>query len=176
MNKRNKVKHLNKAAEHRNSMLNSLARGLFFHERIQSTVARVKEARRLAEKLITRARENLDSTMSPQRKIHNIRLVGRHIKDKEVLVKLFNDIAPRFKERPGGYTRLIKLGVRNTDRSEMAFLELVDRKGLVELKEERKATREGFKNRRSTKDKEPPKENSKPAKVVKKAGSSKKNK
>ena len=137
-------------------MLYDLARNLFFHERIRSTVAKVKEARRFAERLITRAKKNLDDSVSKEKKIHNIRLVSKHIKDKEVLFKLFNDIAPRFKERNGGYTKIIKLGVRNTDRSEMAFLELVDRKELVVLKEERKKTRQEFKNRRLEKDQKVP--------------------
>ena len=176
MDKRSKVKRLNRVAEHRNSMLNSLAHALFFHERIQSTTARVKEARRLAEKLITRARKNLDSATTPERKIHNMRLVGKYIKDKEVLSKLFNDIALRFKKRPGGYTKVIKLGVRNADRSEMAFLELIDRKELAELKEERKIIREEFKNKRSVKKKEPSKEAARPVKAVKKGRPSKKKK
>ena len=82
---------------------------------------KLKEARRFAERLITHAKKNLHDSVENEKKIHNIRLVSRHIQDKEVLSKLFNDIAPRFKERDGGYTKIIKLGVRNTDRSEMGF-------------------------------------------------------
>ena len=137
MRKYNKVKKLHRSYKHRNAMLHNMMTDLFYHERIKSTTAKTKVVRQLVERLITRARLNLNDDVSLEKKIHNIRIVGRLIKNKEVLNKLFNDIAPRFKERPGGYTRIIKLGPRNSDRAEMAFLELVERKALPLLKEER---------------------------------------
>ena len=150
MRKYNKVKRLHRSRDHREAMIHNMTTDLFYHERVQSTTAKAKVVRQFAERLITRARLNLGEEVSAERKIHNIRIVGRFIKNKEVLSKLFNDIAPRFKERSGGYTRVIKLGARNSDRSEMAFLELVDRKKLVLLKEERKKKRSEFRDKKSS--------------------------
>ena len=141
MNKRNKVKHLHRTSDHRNAMLSNMVTSLFFHENIQSTVAKAKVARQVAEKLITRAKSNLKTDKSEQ-KVHNLRQVAKVIKDKEVLNKLFNDIAARVESRNGGYTRVVKIGRRPSDNSEMAVLELVDKKPLALIKEERKKTRE----------------------------------
>jgi large subunit ribosomal protein L17 len=96
-------------------MITSLLR----YERIKTTHAKAREARRLAERMITRAR--VDS-------VHNRRIIARDLQDKQVLAKLFVDVAPRFKERPGGYTRILKLGQRPGDAAEMVLLELVERK------------------------------------------------
>jgi large subunit ribosomal protein L17 len=89
---------------------------LFRYERIKTTKAKALEVRRDAEKMITRAKED---------SVHNRRIVGKDIKDQEVLAKLFTDIGPRYKERPGGYTRILKLGNRQGDAAEMVLLELV---------------------------------------------------
>lgn len=140
MNKRNKVKHLHKSAAHRSAMLSNMVTSLFFHENIQSTVAKAKVAGKVAEKLITRAKGNLKAE-KPAEKIHNLRQVSKFIKDKEVLNKLFNDIASRVETRNGGYTRVVKIGRRPSDNSEMAVLELVDKKPLAQIKEERKTIR-----------------------------------
>jgi large subunit ribosomal protein L17 len=129
-------------------MLSNLVTSLFFHENIQSTVARAKVAGMVAEKLITRAKNSLKSD-SMAAKIHDIRQVGRVIKDKEVLNKLFNDIAPRVETRNGGYTRVVKIGRRTSDNSDMAVLELVDKKPLVQIKEERKKVREELKKKQT---------------------------
>jgi large subunit ribosomal protein L17 len=89
----------------------------FFHyEKIRTTKAKALVVRRAAEKMITRAR--VDS-------VHNRRMIGRDIKDQAVLAKLFTDIGPRYTERPGGYTRILKLGPRKSDAAEMVILELV---------------------------------------------------
>jgi len=90
---------------------------LFRHERIQTTRAKARAVRSTAEKMITRAKVDT---------VHNRRTVGRDIKDKAVLAKLFVEIGPRFKERPGGYTRMLRIGERAGDASEMVLLELVD--------------------------------------------------
>jgi large subunit ribosomal protein L17 len=141
MIKGNKVKHLNKKVGHRQAMLGNLVQSLFYHENITTTVAKAKVARQIAEKLITRARENQNASLSAAEKVHNLREAGKIITDKEILHKLFNDIAPRFATRPGGYTRILRLGQRISDASEMAVLELVERKALAQLKDERKAVR-----------------------------------
>ena len=109
---------LGRKAAHRIALLRNMATSLFRYERIKTTVAKAKELRKSAEKMVTRAK--VDS-------VHNRRIIAKDIRDKAILNKLFTDIGPRFKERPGGYTRIIKLGRRKGDASEMVFLELIDR-------------------------------------------------
>jgi large subunit ribosomal protein L17 len=92
---------------------------LFRYERIRTTKAKAREIKRSAEKLITRAK--IDS-------VHNRRIVSRRLFDEGIVAKLFTDIAVRMKERPGGYTRIIKLGARPGDTAEVVILELVDYK------------------------------------------------
>jgi large subunit ribosomal protein L17 len=96
--------------------MRNLATALFRHERIETTSAKAKELRPYAERLITLARKG---------DIHSRRLAGRKIQDRQVLGKLFDDIAPRFTERPGGYTRILKVGNRKGDAAEMSLIELV---------------------------------------------------
>jgi large subunit ribosomal protein L17 len=119
MNHRSSINRLGRTSAHRKALLKSQANALFRYERIRTTVSKAKEARRLAEKLITRAK--VDS-------VHNRRMVSRSINDGNVLNKLFTDIAPRYAQRPGGYTRILKTGKRFGDASEMVILELLDRK------------------------------------------------
>jgi large subunit ribosomal protein L17 len=119
MNHRSSINRLGRTSAHRKALLKSQAKALFRYERIRTTVSKAKEARRLAEKLITRAK--IDS-------VHNRRMVARSINDGNVLNKLFTDIAPRYAQRPGGYTRILKTGKRFGDASEMVILELLDRK------------------------------------------------
>lgn len=107
---------LGRKPSHRRSLHRNMVTSLFKYERIRTTKAKAREIRRSAEKMITRAK--VDS-------VHNRRMVARDIKDKAILAKLFVDIAPRFKERPGGYTRMLKVGHRRGDASEMVLLELV---------------------------------------------------
>lgn len=153
MVKGNKVPHLNKKLGHRRAMLSNLVQSLFYHEQIRTTVAKAKATRQLAEKLITRARKNQNAALTPAQKVHNLRLVARVVKNKEILHKLFDDIAPRFATRPGGYTRVLRIGRRQSDASEMAILELVERKPLAQLKEERKALRAKRREKKSGADK-----------------------
>jgi large subunit ribosomal protein L17 len=119
MDHRSSINKLGRNHAHRKALLRSQAKALFRYERIRTTVAKAKEARRLAEKLITRAK--VDS-------VHNRRVAARSIDDGRILDKLFKDIAPRYAERPGGYTRILKMGRRFGDASEMVILELLDRK------------------------------------------------
>ena len=97
--------------------MRNMATSLFRHERIETTTAKAKELRPFAERLITLAKRG---------DLHARRLAGRLIADRQVLGKLFDDIGPRFTERPGGYTRILKLGTRRGDAAEMALIELVD--------------------------------------------------
>lgn len=104
---------------HRKAMFENMITSLFKHERIRTTKQKAKAARSIAEKMITRAK--VDS-------VHNRRIIGRKIEDASILNKLFKEIAPRFVERKGGYTRIYKLAQRTTDDASMVLLELVDRK------------------------------------------------
>lgn len=108
---------LNKNSAHRQAMLNNMATELFRRERIETTLSKAKELRSFSEKLITAAKVN---TLSSRRKIL------KSIKDKTIVRKLFDDLGPRFNERPGGYTRIIKLYPRRGDATQTAIIELVE--------------------------------------------------
>ena len=116
MRHRHKGRQLSRTATHRRAVLRNLATSLFRHERIETTTAKAKELRPYAERLITLARRG---------DVHSRRLAGRKIQDRQVLGKLFDDIAPRYMERPGGYTRILKVGHRKGDAAEMSLIELV---------------------------------------------------
>ena len=116
MRHRNKGRQLSRTSTHRAATLRNLATSLFRHERIETTTAKAKELRPYAERLITLARQG---------DLHARRLAGRKIQDRTVLGKLFDEIAPRYTERPGGYTRILKLGNRKGDAAEMSLIELV---------------------------------------------------
>jgi len=130
MHHRVSFKRLGRNVSARKALYRSLLTALFKYERIRTTKTKASEVRRLAEKMITRARQD---------SVHNRRLVARKIGDRNVLSKLFADIAPRFTLRPGGYTRILKLGQRYGDASEMVLLELVERK---ESEKKRKKAKE----------------------------------
>ena len=119
MDHRSSLNKLGRNAGHRRALLKSQALALFRYERIRTTMAKAKASRRLAEKLITRAK--VDS-------VHNRRIAAKSITDGRVLNKLFTEIGPRFAQRAGGYTRILKMGRRFGDASEMVILELLDRK------------------------------------------------
>lgn len=154
MNKKNALKQLNRTHEHRKALLNNMVTSLFEHESIESTLAKLKVVRSHAEKLITRAKKNLGTDLKQEQILHNKREVMRRIKDRGVVVKLFEDIAPRFKDVNGGYTRIYKLVNRPSDNSEVAILELVGRKTRDEIKEAKRLKREAAKAaKNSSKDK-----------------------
>jgi large subunit ribosomal protein L17 len=113
-----KVKKLGRTAQHRLALMRNLVTALFEHERIKTTLAKAKESRRFADRMITFALKN---SVAARRE------VGRDIHDKTVLKKLFDVIGPRFVGRPGGFTRVLRLGPREGDGAEMALLELVIR-------------------------------------------------
>jgi len=108
---------LNRTPAHRKAMLRNMATVLFKHERIVTTRAKAVECRREAEKMITRAKED---------SVHNRREIAKSITDEAILAKLFTVIGPRMKERNGGYTRIMRIGMRKEDAADMVILELVD--------------------------------------------------
>lgn len=112
-----KGRKLGSDASHTTAMLRSLARALFTSERIKTTEARAKEVRPLVDKIITWGKKG---------DVHSRRLAMAELGDKELVHKIFADIAPRFVEREGGYTRILKLGPRKGDAAPMVIMELVD--------------------------------------------------
>ena len=116
MRHRKKGRQLSRTRSRRKATLRNLATSLFRHERIETTTAKAKELRPYAERLITLARRG---------DVHARRLAAMKIQDREILGKLFDEIAPRYMERPGGYTRVLKLGNRKGDAAEMSLIELV---------------------------------------------------
>ncbi len=117
MRHRKKGRELSRTRSHKQAMLRNMATSLFLHERIRTTEAKAKELRPFAEKLISLAKSG---------DLHSRRQAGRQIADTEALQKLFDQIGPRFQERPGGYTRILKLGARQGDGAEIALIELVE--------------------------------------------------
>ena len=129
-----KGRKLGRTASHRKATLNSLITSLLKHKRIKTTLAKAKETRGFAEKLITKARKG---------DLHAKKQVIEIIKDKEVVKELFADIIPKIGERAGGYTRVVKLGYRMGDAAQMAILELVDYNEVVTARaEQQKEKRE----------------------------------
>jgi large subunit ribosomal protein L17 len=126
MRHRKSGRKLKRTASHRRATLAALSTALLRHKRITTTVAKAKETRMVVEKLITRAKNAVAKTDAPALGVHARREVGRLIKDREVIGELFATIAPRVAGRPGGYTRIVKLGQRLGDGAEMAVIELVD--------------------------------------------------
>jgi large subunit ribosomal protein L17 len=116
MRHRAKGRQLSRTSSHKRAMLNNMATSLFVHGRVITTQAKAKELRPFAEKLITLARRG---------DLHARRLVERRIKDRETLSRLFGEIGPRFAARPGGYTRILKLGHREGDGADVARIELL---------------------------------------------------
>jgi large subunit ribosomal protein L17 len=116
MRHRAKGRQLSRTSSHRRALLNNMATSLFEHGRVVTTEAKAKELRPFAEKLITLARRG---------DLHARRLVERKIKDRETLSRLFSEIGPRFAARPGGYTRILKMGHREGDGADIARIELL---------------------------------------------------
>jgi large subunit ribosomal protein L17 len=111
-----KGRKLNRTPSHRSAMLRNLATSLFRHGRIETTTAKAKELRPYAERLITLAKRG---------DLHARRLAASKIQDREVLGSLFAEIGPRFAQRPGGYTRILRIGTRKGDAAETSLIELV---------------------------------------------------
>ncbi len=109
---------LNRNSSHRKAMFRNMASSLFEHEMIKTTVPKAKELRRVAEPLITLAKED---------SVAHRRLAFDRLRNREVVTKLFNELGPRYVDRPGGYLRILKCGYRAGDQAPMAYVELVDR-------------------------------------------------
>jgi large subunit ribosomal protein L17 len=124
---RHRVAHrkLGRVSEHRLALLRSQASALLEHEHLETTLPKAKELRPFVERLITTAKRGLAAGNTEGRELHARRLVLRDVVDQGVVAKLFDTIAPRFAERPGGYTRILKLGYRRGDSAAMAQIELV---------------------------------------------------
>ena len=118
MRHRHSGRQLNRNSSHRKAMFKNMSVSLFEHELIRTTVAKAKELRRVSEKLITLAK--VDS-------VANRRLAFSRLRDRDAVTKLFNELGPRYANRPGGYTRILKCGFRTGDKAPMAYIELVDR-------------------------------------------------
>ena len=118
MRHRKAGRQLNRNSSHRKAMFSNMANSLFDHEIIRTTLPKAKELRRVAEPLITLAKAD---------SVANRRSAFSKLRDKEMVGKLFNELAPRYKDRPGGYTRILKCGFRSGDAAPMAYIELVDR-------------------------------------------------
>jgi large subunit ribosomal protein L17 len=124
---RHRVAHrkLGRVTEHRIAMLRNQAHALLKHERIETTMPRAKELRPFVERIISIAKRGVAGGAENGKSLHARRLVLRDIQDREVVSKLFDTIAPRFESRPGGYTRILRLGYRRGDSAEVAQIELV---------------------------------------------------
>ena len=118
MRHRKAGRQLNRNSSHRKAMFSNMTNSLFDHEIIKTTLPKAKELRRVAEPLITLAKAD---------SVANRRSAFSRLRDKEIVGKLFNELAPRYKDRPGGYTRIMKCGFRSGDAAPMAYIELVDR-------------------------------------------------
>lgn len=131
-----KFNHLSRKTAHRKSMLANMACSLIEHKRINTTVAKAKALQQFVEPMITKSKE--DTT-------HNRRIVYSRLRQKEVVAELFRDVAPKVGDRPGGYTRIIKLGNRLGDNADMAMIELVDYNEIynADKQPKKKSTRRG---------------------------------
>jgi len=134
-----KIKNLGRTQAHRSALMSNMAAQLITHKRIVTTLAKAKALRTYVEPLITKAKDNTT---------HQRRIVFSYLQDKEAVAELFSTIAEKVGGRPGGYTRVIKLGARHGDNAETAMIELVDfnevyGKGKGETKEPAKKTRRG---------------------------------
>jgi large subunit ribosomal protein L17 len=163
MRHRNSVRQLGKTPSHRGAMFSNMVASLYLKESIITTKQKAKELKIISEKLITRARKNITLSESEVgKKLHNKREVMRFVKDENAVKKLFDDIAPRFANRNGGYTRIYHLGRRLGDAAEMALIELVEKKVVVKAadkdkdKKDQKVKKDKkeIKEKKSKKDKE----------------------
>jgi large subunit ribosomal protein L17 len=118
MRHRKSGRQLNRNSSHRKAMFQNMTVSLFQHEIIRTTLPRAKELRRVAEPLITMAKSD---------SVHKRRVAFSRLRDRDAVTKLFNDLGPRYKERPGGYLRILKCGYRSGDKAPMAYIEMVDR-------------------------------------------------
>ena len=127
MRHRHAGRQLNRNSSHRKAMFKNMAVSMMRHEIIKTTLPKAKELRRVVEPLITKAKKD---------SIANRRFAFAKLRDREIVTKLFNELGPRYKERPGGYLRILKCGFRSGDKAPMAIVELVDRPEIEETADE----------------------------------------
>ena len=118
MRHRKSGRQLNRNSSHRKAMFKNMTVSLLRHEVIKTTLPKAKELRRMAEPFITMAKSD---------SVHRRRIAFNRLRDRDIVTKLFNELGPRYKERPGGYLRILKMGYRTGDKAPMAYVELVDR-------------------------------------------------
>ncbi len=118
MRHRKSGRQLNRNSSHRKAMFQNMTVSLLRHEVIRTTLPKAKELRRIAEPFITMARND---------SVHKRRIAFSRLRDRGIVTKLFNELGPRYRERPGGYLRILKIGYRTGDKAPMAYVELVDR-------------------------------------------------
>ena len=123
MRHRKSGRHLSRTSSHRKAMFKNMANSLFTHEAIRTTLPKATELRRVAEPLITLAKED---------SVARRRLAFARLRDRQVVTKLFNELGPRYQSRPGGYLRILKCGFRQGDNAPMAYVELLDRPSAAE--------------------------------------------
>ena len=133
---------LGRVSEHRTALLRNQAMALIRHERIETTMPKAKELRPFVERLITIAKRGVAAGEANGKSLHARRLVLAELPDKAIVGKLFESIAPRYAERPGGYTRILRVGFRRGDSAEVAQVELVGSEYSPKTAEERKAEQE----------------------------------
>jgi large subunit ribosomal protein L17 len=160
-----KINNLGRTASHRKALLRNLACELINHKKITTTLAKAKALRTFIEPLITKGKENTT---------HQRRVVFSYLQNKEAVTELFGPVAEKIGGRPGGYTRIIKLGIRHGDNAETALIELVDfneiyGKGKGEVKEAAKKTRRGGSRKKATAEAAPAEEKATEEKPAKKA-------
>jgi large subunit ribosomal protein L17 len=137
MRHRNTGRQLSVNSSHRKALLRNMTVSLMREELVRTTLPKAKELRRVAEPLITLAKTD---------SVAKRRLAFDRLRDRAVVTKLFNELGPRYKKRPGGYLRILKCGFRPGDRAQMAFVELLDRPGMAS-EEEKPATEKGKKKK-----------------------------
>ena len=140
MRHRKKINHLGRTSSHRKAMLANMACSLIEHKRINTTVAKAKALKQFIEPLITKSKE--DNNQTTEKGMHNRRIVFKNLRNKYAVTELFGTVAEKVGDRPGGYTRIIKLGNRLGDNADMAMVELVDFNELYNAgKPKKKSTR-----------------------------------
>ena len=144
MRHRHGLRKLNRTSSHRLAMLRNMMNSLLRHEAIQTTVPKAKELRRVVEPIIT---------LGKKPSLHNRRLAFDRLRDRDVVVKVFDELGPRYAKRNGGYLRILKSGFRKGDNAPMAFVELMDRPeaGAVGGKDNKEGTQKGAKKEAAAK-------------------------
>ncbi len=149
-----KVNHLGRKTAHRKAMLANMACSLIEHKRINTTVAKAKALKRFVEPLITKAKA--ENNLTTEKGTHNRRIVFKNLRDKYAVTELFSGVSEKIADRPGGYTRIIKLGNRLGDNADMAMIELVDYNEIYNADKAKKKTTRRSRRGTGTKANVPP--------------------